>query len=147
MKKFFTLIAAVAMAASMHAQGTYAVQEKDAFTAGQIIKSVDNAVLTLSSEIGEMNAGKKTDNWADADFKAYTYAKSVNGSYHVDAVPTGGYYQIDTKKAGKLTVAVQLANDKAFYILDKSFKEVEYSYIFPDAKTNGNPQTMTTRPN
>ena len=62
-------------------------------------------------------------------------------------MPTGGYYQIDTKKAGKLTVAVQLANDKAFYILDKSFKEVEYSYIFPDAKTNGNPQTMTTRPN
>lgn len=147
MKKFFTLIAAVAMAASVNAQGTYAVAVGDAFVAGQKIETVDNAVLTLSPEIGEMNAGKKTDNWADADFKAYTYAKTVNGTYHADAAPTGGYYQIDTKKAGKLTVAVQLANDKAFYVLDKSFKEIEYSYLFPDNKTNGNPQTMTTRPN
>ena len=40
MKKFFTLIAAVAMAASMNAQGTYAVAEGDEVTAGkQIISS------------------------------------------------------------------------------------------------------------
>lgn len=34
MKKFFTFIAAVAMAASVNAQGTYAVAEGEAVTAG-----------------------------------------------------------------------------------------------------------------
>lgn len=42
MKKFFTLIAAVAMAASMNAQGTYAVQIGDKIAAGQQVTSVDN---------------------------------------------------------------------------------------------------------
>ena len=37
MKKFFTLIAAVAMAASMNAQGTYAVQVGDNVKAGDKI--------------------------------------------------------------------------------------------------------------
>ena len=46
MKKFFTLIAAVAMAASMNAQGTYAVQEGDNVKAGDQITSVENITLT-----------------------------------------------------------------------------------------------------
>ena len=46
MKKFFTLIAAVAMAASVNAQGTYAVAEGDAVTAGDQITSVNNVTLT-----------------------------------------------------------------------------------------------------
>ena len=46
MKKFFTLIAAVAIAASMNAQGTYAVAEGDEVTAGKQITSVANVTLT-----------------------------------------------------------------------------------------------------
>ena len=46
MKKFFTLIAAVAMAASMNAQGTYAVQVGDNVKAGDKITSVENIRLT-----------------------------------------------------------------------------------------------------
>ena len=38
MKKFFTLIAAVAIAASMNAQGTYAVAAGAEVTAGKQIK-------------------------------------------------------------------------------------------------------------
>ena len=46
MKKFFTLIAAVAMAASMNAQGTYAVQAGDNVNPGDQITSVENITLT-----------------------------------------------------------------------------------------------------
>ena len=47
MKKFFTLIAAVAMAASMNAQGTYAVQEGDNVKAGNQITSVKTSLLLI----------------------------------------------------------------------------------------------------
>ncbi len=50
MKKFFTLIAAVAMAASMNAQGTYAVQVGDKVKAGDQITSVKNITLDLYGE-------------------------------------------------------------------------------------------------
>ena len=46
MKKFFTLIAAVALAASVNAQGTYAVQVGDKVNAGDKITSVKNVTLT-----------------------------------------------------------------------------------------------------
>ena len=52
MKKFFTLIAAVAMAASMNAQGTYAVAEGDEVTAGKQITSVANVTLTYMENAG-----------------------------------------------------------------------------------------------
>ncbi len=64
MKKFFTLIAAVAMAASMNAQGTYAVAEGDKVTAGDQITSVNNVTLTYCENAGTAFAvGKATDNW------------------------------------------------------------------------------------
>lgn len=52
MKKFFTLIAAVAMAASMNAQGTYAVQVGDNVKAGDQITSVKNITLTYMENAG-----------------------------------------------------------------------------------------------
>ena len=52
MKKFFTLIAAVAMAASMNAQGTYAVQVGDNVKAGDKITSVENITLTYMENAG-----------------------------------------------------------------------------------------------
>ena len=77
MKKFFTFIAAVAMAASVNAQGTYAVAEGDAVTAGDQITSVNNVTLTYCENAGTAFAvGKKTTNWADADFGAYVCGKN-----------------------------------------------------------------------
>ena len=135
MKKFFTLIAAVAMAASMNAQGTYAVQVGDKVNAGDQIKSVENITLTYMENDGTAFAdGKATDNWADADFTAYVCGKN-NGKLHTGAEPTGCVYKFETVKAGSVTVGVQLGGTKGFHILDADFAEVApASYNLPAAK-------------
>ena len=135
MKKFFTLIAAVAMAASMNAQGTYAVQEGDKVNAGDQITSVENITLTYMENAGTAFAdGKATDNWADADFGAYVCGKN-NGKLVSDAEPTGCVYKFETAKAGSVTVGVQLGGTKGFHILDADFAEVApASYNLPAAK-------------
>lgn len=132
MKKFFTLIAAVAMAASMNAQGTYAVQEGDNVKAGDQITSVENITLTYMENDGTAYAAvKKQTNWADADFGAYVCGKS-NGKLVSGAEPTGCVYKFETAKAGSLTVGVQLNGNKGFHILDAEFAEVApASYNLP----------------
>ena len=132
MKKFFTLIAAVAMAASMNAQGTYAVQVGDNVKAGDKITSVENITLTYMENDGTAYAAvKKQTNWADADFGAYVCGKN-NGKLVSGAEPTGCVYKFDTAKAGSLTVGVQLNGNKGFHILDAEFAEVApASYNLP----------------
>ena len=143
MKKFFTLIAAVAMAASMNAQGTYAVQVGDKVNAGDQIKSVENITLTYMENDGTAFAdGKATDNWADADFTAYVCGKN-NGKLHTGAEPTGCVYKFETVKAGSVTVGVQLGGTKGFHILDADFAEVApASYNLPAAR-DGDSQEFT----
>lgn len=143
MKKFFTLIAAVAMAASMNAQGTYAVQIGDNVKAGDQITSVNNVTLTYCENAGTAFAvGKAMGNWADADFTAYVCGKN-NGKLVTGAAPTGCVYKFDTKVAGTLTVAVQLGGTKGFHILDADFAEVApASYNLPSAK-DGDSQKFT----
>ena len=135
MKKFFTLIAAVALAASVNAQGTYAVQVGDKVNAGDKITSVENITLTYMENDGTAFAdGKATTNLADADFTAYVCGKN-SGKLHSDAEPTGCAYKFETTKAGSLTVAVQLNATKGFHILDADFAEVApASYNLPAAK-------------
>ena len=143
MKKFFTLIAAVAIAASMNAQGTYAVQEGDNVKAGDQISSVDNITLTyMENDDVEFAAGKKTTNWADADFTAYVCGVN-NGKLVSGAEPTGCVYKFETVKAGSVTVGVQLGGTKGFHILDADFAEVApASYNLPAAK-DGDSQEFT----
>ena len=135
MKKFFTLIAAVALAASVNAQGTYAVQVGDKVNAGDKITSVKNVTLTYMENAGTAFAdGKATDNWADGDFTAYVCGKN-RGKLVSGAAPTGCVYKFDTKVAGTLTVGVQLGGTKGFHILDADFAEVApASYNLPAAK-------------
>ena len=135
MKKFFTLIAAVALAASVNAQGTYAVKVGDKVNAGDKITSVENITLTYLENDGTAFAdGKATDNWADADFGAYVCGKN-NGKLHTGAEPTGCVYKFETVKAGSVTVGVQLGGNKGFHILDADFAEVApASYNLPAAK-------------
>ena len=143
MKKFFTLIATVAMATSMNAQGTYAVQIGDNVKAGDQISSVENITLTYMENDGvEFASGKKTANWADADFGAYVCGKN-SGKLVSGAEPTGCAYKFETTKAGSLTVAVQLNASKGFHILDADFAEVApASYNLPAAK-DGDSQEFT----
>lgn len=143
MKKFFTLIAVVAMAASVNAQGTYAVAEGDVVNAGDQITTVNNVTLTYCENAGTAFAvGKKTTNWADADFGAYVCGKN-SGKLVSGAEPTGCAYKFETTKAGSLTVAVQLNAAKGFHILDADFAEVApASYNLPAAK-DGTSQKFT----
>ena len=143
MKKFFTLIAAVAIAASMNAQGTYAVAEGDEVTAGKQITSVANVTLTYMEKAGTAFAvGKKMVNWADADFTAYVCGVN-NGKLVSGAEPTGCVYKFETVKAGSVTVGVQLGGTKGFHILDADFAEVApASYNLPAAK-DGESQKFT----
>ena len=142
MKKFFTLIAAVALAASVNAQGTYAVQVGDKVNAGDRITSVENITLPYMENDGTAFAdGKATDNLADGDFTAYVCGKN-SGKLHSDAEPTGCAYKFETVKAGSLTVGVQLNANKGFHILDAAFAEVTpVSYNLPSAK-DGDSQTF-----
>lgn len=135
MKKFFTLIAAVALAASVNAQGTYAVQVGDKVNAGDKITSVKNVTLTYMENAGTAFAdGKATDNWADGDFTAYVCGKN-SGKLVSGAEPTGCVYKFETAKAGSVTVGVQLGGTKGFHILDADFAEVApASYNLPAAK-------------
>ena len=135
MKKFFTLIATVAMATSMNAQGTYAVQEGDNVKAGDQITTVENITLTYMEKDGTAYAAvKKQTNWADADFNAYVCGKN-SGKLVSDAAPTGCVYKFETAKAGSVTGGVQLGGTKGFHILDADFAEVApASYNLPAAK-------------
>ena len=142
MKKFFTLIAAVAMAASVNAQGLFAIQEGDTYKAGDQVTSVENVTLTFNENAGTtFNAGKKTVNWADADFVAYVSGKN-NGKLVSGSEPTGCVYKFETKKAGTLTVAVQLNASKGFYVFDEDLSPVDYTYNMPDA-ADAESQTFT----
>lgn len=143
MKKFFTLIAAVALAASVNAQGTYAVQVGDKVNAGDKITSVKNVTLTYMENAGTAFAvGKKMVNWADADFTAYVCGVN-NGKLVSGAEPTGCVYKFETVKAGSVTVGVQLGGTKGFHILDADFAEVApASYNLPAAK-DGESQKFT----
>ncbi len=146
MKKIFTLIAVALLggAVSVNAQGTYAVAEGETFTAGQNITSVTDATLTLNSSGGTYNAGKKVQNWVEADFVAYTTG-SENGKLVSNDAPTGCVYIIKTVKAGQVTVGVQLSPNKGFHILDKDFAEVTgYSYNLPASADATESQVMTT---
>ncbi|MGE9927941.1 hypothetical protein ACQRBO_00660 [Segatella copri] len=142
MKKFFTLIAAVALAASVNAQGTYAVQVGDKVNAGDKITSVENITLTYMENAGTAFADvKKQSNWADGDFTAYVCGVN-NGKLVKGAEPTGCVYKFETANAGTLTVAIQMGANKGFHILDADFAEVTPgSYNLPSA--NGESQKFT----
>ena len=129
------------MAASMKAQGTYAVQVGDNVKAGDKITSVENITLTYMENAGTAYAtAKATSNWGDADFVAYVSGKN-NGKLVSDAEPTGCVYKFETAKAGSLTVGVQLNANKGFHILDAAFAEVTpVSYNLPTK--DGDSQTF-----
>lgn len=145
MKKFFTLIAAVAMAASVNAQGTYAVSEGDKIASGDKITSVNNVTLTFMENSGiTFSDGKQTDNWADKDFVAYTSGKT-NGKLVKEAEPTGCVYKFETVKAGTLTVGVQLNAKKGLHVLNSSFEDIDLaSYNLPKDKDATESQVLTT---
>lgn len=143
MKKLFVLLVIALSAIGASGQGVYMVQEGDKFTQGDVITSVSNITLTLSTDGGTFKDGKKQSNWADIDFKAYTSGGN-NGKVTIDKSVSGTYYKFDVQKKGKLTVGVQFTGAKGFWVLDKTYNKIKsYTYNFPTQK-GGESLQMTT---
>lgn len=144
MKKFFTLAAVALMAASVNAQGTYTVQEGDAISSGQKITSVENITMTWSETESSWNAGKKVQNWVEADFVAYANG-GTNGKFSEGKEPTGCLIKLEPQKAGSVTVGIQLSANKGLYIVNKEFAKVTgYTYNFPASEDATESQQLTT---
>ena len=83
MKKIFTLIAAAFMAASVNAQGTFALQNGDpASAAGTQVTSVDNIIFTwgVAGDDGFKGGNKKSEVLKDAlGSTAYCEGNGKNG--------------------------------------------------------------------
>ena len=143
MKKLFVLLVIALSAIGASGQGVYMVQEGDKFTQGDVITSVSNITLTLSTDGGTFKDGRKQSNWADIDFKAYTSGGN-NGKVTIDKSVSGTYYKFDVQKKGKLTVGVQFTGAKGFWVLDKTYNKIKsYTYNFPTQK-GGESLQMTT---
>ena len=128
MKKFFTLIAAVAMAASVNAQveqvvipevdaeGTYAGEHVLKTTNSQIVLGADN-------ENFKIKPGKLAD---DQPYVSYVTgsnnAKDAEGNGYKPETKnlpsTGCYYVFTATKAGKLSFGMQLGGGKPFFVVD-----------------------------
>lgn len=123
MKKFFTLIAAVAMAASVNAQGTYAVSEGEVPAAKSTITSVSNIVMTWGDDKWKDN--KKVDGkFEGMDYKV-TGATNCAFDETNKLVPvSGAYVMFEAEKEGVVTFCYKLNKNKAQYFVDDSNTEV-----------------------
>lgn len=143
MKKFFTLIAAVAMAASVNAQTESAVIAADASYAGAQVLSTTNAQIVLGGE-NETFTVKSGGLSSDQPYEAYIAGKNnpkdADGSgYAVEKKNkpvTGCYYVFSAKKNGKVEIGIQLSNGKAFYVLDGETAENSVTKTLIDSSGN-----------
>lgn len=129
MKKFFTLIAAVAMAASVNAQGTYAVAEGEVPTANSTITSVPNITMTWG------NNTWKDNKLVEDKFDSFLY--KVTGTENPslsDGIPTSGAYVVfEPTIDGTVSFAYKLNKNKKQYFIDEEGNNV----IDPIAETTG----------
>lgn len=131
MKKFFTLIAAVAMAASVSAQtetviipGLAEDVQSEPYAGEKTLKSENAAiVLGAASETFTVKPGKLA---ADAPYVAYIQGKNnakddEGRGYNANNgnLPTTGCYYIFTaSKPGKVEIGMQLGATKPFFVCD-----------------------------
>lgn len=113
MKKLFVLLVIALSAIGASGQGVYMVQEGDKFTQGDVITSVSNITLTLSTDGGTFKDGRKQSNWADIDFKAYTSGAN-NGKVTIDKSVSGTYYKFDVQKKRKINCWCAIYRSKRF---------------------------------
>jgi hypothetical protein len=133
MKKIFTLIAVAAMALTVNAQGKYAMEEGETIAAGTQPakdKRVENCKLVFGEGGDDFKAAV-----ADASvegYTAYTQGNGINGNKE-----NGTFYLLTPSIDGKITVAVVLNADKAFYIEEDGTALEQYNGIKVDSKYYG----------
>ena len=131
MKKFFTLIAAVAMAASVNAQTETVIipaladgLESQAYAGEKTLKTVNaQIVLGADGETFTVKPGKLAEaapyvayiqgknNAKDAEGKGYNPNKG-------NLPTTGCYYLFTAAKSGKVEIGIQLGATKPFFVCD-----------------------------
>ena len=131
MKKFFTLIAAVAMAASVNAQTETVIipaladgLESQAYAGEKTLKTVNaQIVLGADGEPFTVKPGKLAEaapyvsyiqgknNAKDAAGKGYSVANA-------NLPTTGCYYVFSASKPGKVEIGMQLGYNKSFFVCD-----------------------------
>ena len=104
MKKFFTLIAAVALAASVNAQGVYAVSEGEVPEGGSKITSVPNITMTWGEDTWKDN--KKVDDKFEG--MAYKVTGSTNAAVSNMVPSSGAYVAFEATKDGVVTFCYKL---------------------------------------
>ena len=131
MKKFFTLIAAVAMAASVNAQTETVVipaladgVKSQAYAGEKTLKTVNaQIVLGADGETFTVKPGKLAN---DAPYVSYIQgannAKDAEGKGYNpnngNLPTTGCYYLFTAAKSGKVEIGIQLGATKPFFVCD-----------------------------
>lgn len=134
MKNLFTFIVALFMATSMYAQGTYAVAKGEVFTPGYKISNVPNITAYYMAKDGNVfNAGKKTPNWADSDFKYYAIISEGDAAkFDGKTEPTGAYLKFEPKNDGTIIVGIQIDKFKELCLVGSGFARItDYTYNLP----------------
>lgn len=134
MKNLFTFIVALFMATSLYAQGTYAVANGETFTPGYKISKVPNITAYYMANDGNVfNAGKKTDNWADKDFKNYASIKTGDAAkFDGKTEPTGAYLKFEPTNDGTIIVGIQIDKFKELCLVGADFARItDYTYNLP----------------
>ena len=120
MKKFFTLIAAVALAASVNAQGTYAVSDGEVPEGGSKITSVPNITMTWGEDTWKDN--KKVDDKFDG--MAYKVTGSSNAAVSNMVPSSGAYVAFEATKDGVVTFCYKLNKNKSQHFVDQDGNKV-----------------------
>lgn len=120
MKKFFALIAAVALAASVNAQGVYAVSDGEIPEGGSKIISVPNITMTWGEDTWKDN--KKVDGkFEGMDYKV---TGSSNASVSNMVPSSGAYVAFEATKDGVVTFCYKLNKNKTQHFVDQDGNKV-----------------------
>lgn len=137
MKKIFTLIAVVAMALTVNAQGKYAMTEGEAHAFGDKITSVQNCQMIFGDD--DNPGDRPAFSGAEADthlteqgWGFYTKGNGVNGNK-----AGGSVYVFKPTIAGAIAVAVVLNADKAFHVSEDGTDLADYAGITVSDKYYG----------
>ena len=136
MKKFFTLIAAVALAASVNAQGVYAVSEGEVPEGGSKITSVPNITMTWGEDTWKDN--KKVDDKFEG--MAYKVTGSTNAAVSNMVPSSGAYVAFEATKDGVVTFCYKLNKNKTQHFVDQDGNKVVESI----PETSGNSVYLKT---
>lgn len=79
------------------------------------------------------NAGKKTPNWADSDFKYYAIISEGDAAkFDGKTEPTGAYLKFEPKNDGTIIVGIQIDKFKELCLVGSGFARItDYTYNLP----------------